>query len=1750
MINKKVISSLLFLFLLTISILFSGCNLVSYCEIIYGNSEDCPMIYGKPMVFHNENEIGNNGNYNFGENIIYLPSIANTEGKTSEFTIKNVGTHDMVINEISISDNNAYLLDTTNTIIQEGIPPKKTTSFKVRFLPTTRGNLDSNITIVYKTGNNESDIKEYTFDLSGMGTAPEITITQNTEEISEQQIYEYDPTIVGDSINASFTIENSGTEELTINDLNLYNFYVNGYPTTSNYSFILNNQNTLPITLQPGETIDFSITYEPQDIGTLTADLIISNDDFYFDNPFDFKLHGYVRPQRLIIKDEAEHEISEYNFGEVVQNTSSELKTFTIQNTGMNYLDITSFTFSNTTEFTYDTISSMTLAPDEEVDFKVQFKPTNHGSEVNTILTINSNSIDSDTKSYTFYGTGVNYNLLFKEINTDSSDAFYYPDEVANGRNYQISGEVQNDGLDNIERSFNISIYISDDTNIDPDNDVFLKDLSIDGVGGNGGTTPFNTNIVIPDEVYEGTRYFGFIVDNGNTIPETDETDNKTQREYTQIELGVIYVSTTTGNDSNDGSITNPVATIGEGINKAQTNYDLNNDIVELRVAEGTYDEQVDLMNRMSLVGGYSTDWSDHETSNQDEINYPTILKNTSGTGNTVAENYTLKIGSGVNSYVYVFYMMIGANDSGAESVALLMEDDASAHIQQNDIYVGDADTSYAVYMQNSSIGYFINNYINDDFTSHPTPGINSTNTYGFYITGNVDVNLFNNFKIEGGYGQNSTAIYASSTDPDSVYLGVNNNTIIGGYNQGNSYGIYLGDNVSANIYNNNEIFGSKRESTFTGGVIGTATAIYNGLSDNVTIINNSINGGLDGKDETIAIDNNNTNSLLILKNQITGGAGAINSIGVLNSDNSNPILINNLIEGGVDSNTTSKAIMNGNLSDGNITNNTIYGGNGSTSYCIENTNTNLPIEIQNNILFSNAESDNYGITNSPNVVTNNNIFVTNDLGDSYIGTDGNIFAEPSFTDVSSDDYSLLDSTPISITEGGLDLTTDLVNLIVNLSIPWLDSVNADDITDLNNVQRTAPWSMGAYENDNGSNMMSIYVSAQASDTNTNGTKQNPYNNITDGFAGFNLANMDSGDRGGTIKLAGNFSLNSNIQIMENISLEGGYNPVDWANDGSTTTLDLTTDISGTNGNPNGVIVAGTGVTDKTSIKNLTITTSNQGDYLAGILCKDAYPTIQNNVINMNIETSKTEMYGIYNEAMNVDISPNITQNTIYYTISSGSITNSYGIYNKAMSSFECNPVITQNSIVAGDAVTESAGIKNEGELCNSLIQNNIEIVGGANSTNSYGIYNLNSSANILDNTTSGTNEERCIRPGTGATNSYGIMNESTLDTAYFIVDITNNLIGGGDGVTKSVGIYSANSSSSTTLDVTIDNNDIDGGGNGGTGTSYGIENTTPGNETLNINIQNNQIIKAGNRGGAGSVTSGIFNHLASSSITGNDLILGGNGETAHAIQSDSIDLQIIGNRISGEGTNTAYGIYYTNSTGTANTYIFNNVISGGNSGITNTFGIYYEMSAGEVSNIINNTIDGGGGIISKGISLDGSIGTTNLIENNIVFSSTSDANDSYALYEESNSSSATSIKNNNIFDCDYAYYDSDSGGDSTYDVAGLNTLTTIGASDNVGIDLIDANNDGDDIDSFFVDYSGSDNDIYTILDNDWQITSLTDVNVRAGAIDHITIFTDISIDDVDIAGNPRTNSYFGNPDPELTNNGQGWTIGAYEQDY
>jgi hypothetical protein len=212
----------------------------------------------------------------------------------------------------------------------------------------------------------------------------------------------------------------------------------------------------------------------------------------------------------------------------------------------------------------------------------------------------------------------------------------------------------------------------------------------------------------------------------------------------------------------------------------------------------------------------------------------------------------------------------------------------------------------------------------------------------------------------------------------------------------------------------------------------------------------------------------------------------------------------------------------------------------------------------------------------------------------------------------------------------------------------------------------------------------------------------------------------------------------------------------------------------------------------------------------------------------------------------------------------------------------------------------------------------------------------------------------------------------------------------------------------------------------------------------------------------------------------------------------------------------------------TSETGIYNNVIFGG-SGDAATNGV--SVSNGEVT-IYNNTINGGSGTHSVAVYIEAVDTARVVIDNNILT-----ANGVVGYCVQTALQYPLSIKNNNFFSCGNApfhMYQTDCATQitpgSTCTLAEMEALANDSniASWNIQQDVQ------------FEDLDGADDDLTTLLDNNWRLTTSTPVDVRQGGMDLSSAFS------LDKDGARRTTVTDGMPS---NLNAAGWSMGAYEYD-
>jgi hypothetical protein len=276
----------------------------------------------------------------------------------------------------------------------------------------------------------------------------------------------------------------------------------------------------------------------------------------------------------------------------------------------------------------------------------------------------------------------------------------------------------------------------------------------------------------------------------------------------------IVYVSTpaNSGNDANPGTQSEPKATINAAIDKAVTLQSAlpptsqPPDLYAVFVSEGNYTvdsaggsgNHVILMNGISLLGGYSADFSE-----RDPASHVTRITDTStaAASSHLNPNRAVETEGAIDTPTLLDGLTIKGSDQGNYSAAIYINGGGLPTIQNNMILGGGTDV-----LKPSLFSMGIVN-----FSGQPT---------------------IRNNTITGGMGER-VSIGVLSAGASSYTI--ENNTIDGGNGGRNSYGVWSTVESSASSIRNNTIHGgSPGESSF---------GIQNeGASP--TIQNNTINGG------------------------------------------------------------------------------------------------------------------------------------------------------------------------------------------------------------------------------------------------------------------------------------------------------------------------------------------------------------------------------------------------------------------------------------------------------------------------------------------------------------------------------------------------------------------------------------------------------------------------------------------------------------------------------------------------------------------------------------------------------------------------------------------------------------------------------------------------------------------------------------------------------------------------------------------
>lgn len=201
------------------------------------------------------------------------------------YTIQNTGTVNLNISGVTITGSNAADFNVI-TAPAATVAAAASTTFQVAFNPSSTGTKSATINIA----NNDADESTYNFAIQGTtGVDPEINVQGDTTTIVDGGITPSltdhtdfgNQSICSGTIVRTFTIQNTGTSNLILNNPTLSGTNANDFSITANPS----------TSVLPSGSTTFQITFNPSATGIRTATVAFTNNDCD-ESTYDFAISG------------------------------------------------------------------------------------------------------------------------------------------------------------------------------------------------------------------------------------------------------------------------------------------------------------------------------------------------------------------------------------------------------------------------------------------------------------------------------------------------------------------------------------------------------------------------------------------------------------------------------------------------------------------------------------------------------------------------------------------------------------------------------------------------------------------------------------------------------------------------------------------------------------------------------------------------------------------------------------------------------------------------------------------------------------------------------------------------------------------------------------------------------------------------------------------------------------------------------------------------------------------------------------------------------------------------------------------------------------------------------------------------------------------------------------------------------------------------------------------------------------------
>jgi hypothetical protein len=325
--------------------------------------------------------------------------------KQQIFVIENIGIRTLEINKLYTSDDSLkeFLLGTSST--RSKLEPGESTTFSVVFKP--RDSVASTVEVLVESNDPNTNVYPLTVTGKGFGTVsnpPKIVVLMGGIPVFEgSTAHDFGTVDVGQSSSVAFTVMNdtSADADLAVSGINFISGDVIQFNRVAP---------SVPRNLPGGESLDFSVSFSPQNAENYQIELEIVSDD-PTNESYTFFVKGSGRlnqePDIRVLQGSTEitNTSGSYDFGTLTLGSSS-IKTFTLENTGTAALSISSVLVNDPDgDFTLTGPLPPDIAPGSTGTFDVVFMPISATGTLQADVQVSSNDPDESPYTFTVRGT-------------------------------------------------------------------------------------------------------------------------------------------------------------------------------------------------------------------------------------------------------------------------------------------------------------------------------------------------------------------------------------------------------------------------------------------------------------------------------------------------------------------------------------------------------------------------------------------------------------------------------------------------------------------------------------------------------------------------------------------------------------------------------------------------------------------------------------------------------------------------------------------------------------------------------------------------------------------------------------------------------------------------------------------------------------------------------------------------------------------------------------------------------------------------------------------------------------------------------------------------------------------------------------------------------------------------------------------------------------------------------------------------